>query len=239
MASIQFGVLAFNYQVVDAAGPTDILAAADRRALKHITKYVPISEELISRAPEFEFHHIGVTKEPVKLGTSNMIILPTTTADECPELDILLVSGPPLGGFILDPKFVALIRKHNAAGKLIFTNCTGASLVASTGVLDGRKATVNKVEYEWVKKQWPKVDWIREKTWIADGNIWTGSGAVAGTDMVSHWLKENYGLGVLLQAAATLDYEPRDDDGLYNVFPQRYNSKGEKISSHVFRYYEE
>ncbi len=120
-----------------------------------------------------------------------------------PELDILLVAGPYLGNFELHPKHADLIRRHVAGGKLLFTTCTGASIVASTGVLDGKRATVNHVEYDWVKNRWPKVNWTDEKKWVIDGNIWTGSGAIAGMDMRGgHWLKENYGLGVLTQAAS-------------------------------------
>ncbi|KFX91184.1 hypothetical protein O988_07879 [Pseudogymnoascus sp. VKM F-3808] len=239
MAPIQFGILAFAYQVLDAVGPTDLLSSANKSTMETLRQYGPIDEDLISRAPEFAFHHIGVTRDAIKLGTSQMTIIPTTIVDECPELDILLVAGPYLGNFELHPKHADLIQRHVAAGKILFTNCTGASLVASTGVLDGKKATVNNVEYEWVRKRWPKVNWTREKKWIIDGNIWTGSGAISGTDMVAHWLKENYGLDVLIQAAVTLDYEPRDSDGLFNVFPQRFASNGEKVSTHVFRHYAE
>ena len=239
MAPIQFGVLAFAYQVIDAAGPTDLLASANQSAFKTLRQYGPIDEDLISRAPQFIFHYIGVTRDPVSLGTSQMTIVPTKTVDECPELDILLVAGPYLGNFELHPKHADLIRSHVNAGKLIFTTCTGASLIASTGVLDGKKATVNNIEYEWVKHRWPRVNWTREKKWIIDGNIWTGSGAIAGTDMIAHWLKENYGLDVLIQAALSLDYEPRDVDGLFTVFPERFSSSGEKISTHAFKYHGE
>ncbi|TPX09109.1 uncharacterized protein E0L32_001628 [Thyridium curvatum] len=238
MAPIQFGILAFNYQVVDAAGPTDLLAAANKIALSTVREYTPlIDDALVAQAPEFVFHHIGVTKDPVRLGTSNLTILPTTTADDCPELDILLVAGPYLGNFELHPKYADLIRAHAAKGKLLFTTCTGASLVASTGVLDGRRATVNNIEYEWVRRRWPKVNWTREKKWVVDGNFWTGSGATAGTDMMAHWLKENYGMEVMRVAASTLDFEPRDIDGLYTVLPQRFDESGKKISTHVFRYH--
>ncbi|OBT51852.1 hypothetical protein VE04_08424 [Pseudogymnoascus sp. 24MN13] len=239
MAPIQFGILAFAYQVLDAVGPTDLLFSANKSTMETLGQYGPIDEDLISRAPEFAFHHIGVTRDAVNLGTSQMTIIPTTIVDECPELDILLVAGPYLGNFELHPKHADLIQRHVAAGKILFTNCTGASVVASTGVLDGKKATVNNVEYEWVRKRWPKVNWTREKKWIIDGNIWTGSGAIAGTDMVAHWIKENYGLDVLIQAAVTLDYEPRDSDGLFNVFPRRFASNGEKVSTHVFRHHAE
>ncbi|KAH8897677.1 class I glutamine amidotransferase-like protein [Thozetella sp. PMI_491] len=237
MASIQFGILAYAYQVIDAIGPLDLLSSANKTSFRINREYGPVSDDLISEAPQFTFHHIGVTRDPVELGTSQMTIVPTTTVEECPELDILLVAGPYLGNFVLHPKHADFIRRHVTTGKLLFTTCTGASIVAATGVLDGKTATVNNIEFEWVRNRWPKVNWTREKKWIIDGNIWTGSGAIAATDMVAHWLKENYGLPVLVQAASTLDYEPRNQDGAFDVLPQRFDSNGERISPHVFKYY--
>lgn len=239
MGPIHIGTLAYAYQVIDSAGPTDLLGSAQKSSLQIFKQYHPIDEELISRAPEFVFHHIGVSRDPVLLGTSQFTIVPTITVDECQGIDILLVPGPYLGNFELHPKHAELIRKHVAAGKLLWSTCTGASVIASTGVLDGKRATVNNLEYDWVRKRWPKVNWTREKKWIIDRNIWTGSGAYAATDMVAHWLKENYGLDILIEAATSLDYEARDADGLYTVFPQRFDSQGNKVSTHVFRYYDE
>ncbi|PTB62744.1 class I glutamine amidotransferase-like protein [Trichoderma citrinoviride] len=239
MAAIHVGTIVFAYQVVDSAGPTDLLTSARKSSLQAVQQYGPIDEDIISRAPEFFFHYIGVGRDPILLESSQLTIVPSTTVDECPEIDILLVPGPYLKDFELHPKQVEFIRKHVAAGKLLWTTCTGASVVASTGVLDGKSATVNNVEYSWVRKRWPNVNWTREKKWIIDGNIWTASGAFAGVDMVAHWLKENYGLDLLIQASSTLDYEARDADGLYTVFRQRYNAEGKKLSTHVFRYYDE
>ncbi|KAL7813116.1 class I glutamine amidotransferase-like protein [Trichoderma gracile] len=239
MTAIHVGTIVFAYQVVDAAGPTDLLTSAQKSVLKAVQEYGPIDEEIVSRAPEFVFHYIGVDREPVLLGSSQLTIVPSTTVDECPDIDILLVPGPYLHNFELHPKQAEFIRKHAEAGKLLWTTCTGASIVASTGVLDGKRATVNNVEYSWVRKRWPKVNWTREKKWVVDGNIWTSSGACAGVDMVAHWLEENYGLDLLIQASNSLDYEARDADGLYTVFPQRYNAEGKKLSTHVFRYYDD
>ncbi|KAF5548738.1 hypothetical protein FNAPI_8178 [Fusarium napiforme] len=210
MATVQFGILAFAYQVIDASGPMDLLGSANKSAFRINREYGPVGDELISQAPQFTFHHIGVTKDPVKLGTGQMTIMPTTT-DLISETSICTQSMPTSSANIL---------------------------VASTGVLNGKTATVNNIEFEWVRNRWPQVNWTREKKWIIDGNIWTGSGAVAAMDMVAYWLKENYGLPVLIQASSTLDYEPRGEDGLFNVLPQRCDSKGEKISTHVFKYYD-
>lgn len=93
------------------------------------------------------------------------------------------------------PKFrqsVKFIQDHVAVGKLLFTTCTEAALVAATGVLDGKRATINNLEYKWVVEKYPNVKWIKKKKWIVDGNIRTGSGAVSGMDMFAHWLEENF-----------------------------------------------
>ncbi|KAF2094742.1 class I glutamine amidotransferase-like protein [Rhizodiscina lignyota] len=234
MAPIHWGALAFDYQVLDVLGPFDLLNSSSQFLLNAINdNFHPVDEKALARAPEFVFHHIGLTRDPVHLLTSELTIVPSTTLDECPELDCLLIGGANPIGFEFPPEYIEFIRRHVAAGKLLFTNCTGASHVAATGVLDGKNATVNNQEFEWVKKQFPKVKWTKEKKWIIDGNIWTGSGAVAGMDMISHWLKENFGLDVLIAGSSGLDFEPRNNDGLFEVLPQRYDSNGKHISTHV------
>ena len=93
--------------------------------------------------------------------------------------------------------------------------------LATTGLLDGRNATVNNSEYNQIAAEFPQVKWSREKTWVVDGNIWTSGGAMAGMDMIAHWIKVNLGLDVLIAGASCLDYEPRDIDGMNKVLPQR------------------
>ncbi|KAF3385477.1 hypothetical protein F1880_001720 [Penicillium rolfsii] len=234
MAPIHIGCPLFDYQTIDVLGPCDLLNSASKIVLENSNRYVPVDPKILEKAPEFVFHHIGETMEPVHLITSSVTVVPTVAVDDVPELDILIVGGDDPATTKLPPKLQNLIRLHVASGKLIFTTCTGAAVVAATGALDGRRATVNHLGFNWVKRRYPNVQWTKEKKWIIDRNVWTGSGAVAGMDMVAHWIKENYGLDLLIQAALALDYEPRDVDGLYNVLPQRYDSAGNKISTHVF-----
>ncbi|KAG8162084.1 hypothetical protein KVR01_007849 [Diaporthe batatas] len=234
MAPIHFGCLVFEYQPIDVLGITDLVSSADKKYLQQISALSHISEETVARAPEIVVHHIGATLDPVRLATSSLTIVPTTTADECPELDYLLLGGPDPSTLNLHPKLADFIRNHVAAGKTLFTNCTGAAVAAMTGVLDGRKATINNLGYEPMKMMYPKVEWTIEKKWVVDGNIWTAGGAVSGMDMLAHWLKENFGLDVLICAAAMLDFEPRDIDGVQNVIPKRYDESGKQVFTHAF-----
>ena len=236
MAPFHFGALVYNYQAIDVVGPFDLLNSSGKALFNALRFYTPaIDDKLISHAPEFIFHHIGETLEPVHLLSSSITIVPTTTLEDCPELDALLIGGPDIAPFELSPKYAEFIRRHVAAGKLIFSTCTGAGVLAMAGVLDGKAATINNFEYAYTVRAFPKVNWTKDKKWVVDGNIWTGSGAVAGMDMFAHWIKENYGLDVLTLGAAGLDHEPRDIDGAFDtVLKQRYDASGKRLPAHVF-----
>ncbi|KAI1748180.1 class I glutamine amidotransferase-like protein [Xylaria castorea] len=234
---ITLGALVYDYQAIDVIGPTDLLNSSGLDILNAMKVYAPQDESVLLRAPQVVFHHIGLTKEPVAL-LSHLTIVPDTTVDDCPELDVLLLGGPNPVDFQLDPKYAEFIRRHVAAGKTLFTTCTGSFVAALSGVLDGKNATINHIEYEWVKKRFPQVKWTMEKQWVVDGNLWTGSGAVAGMDMMAHWIKENFGHDVLTAGALGLDFEPRDIDGLLTVLPKRYDANGKQISTHVYKHYD-
>jgi transcriptional regulator GlxA family with amidase domain len=235
MAPFHFGALVYDWQAIDVIGPFDLLNSSGKPLLEAVNFYEKLDPAILAKAPTFVFHHVGESLEPVELLSSSVTIVPTDTVDDCPELDALLLGGPSPAHYTLPPKYVEFIRKHVAAGKLLFTTCTGAAIAAQAGVLDGKNATINNIEYKWTCRQYPKVKWTKSQKWVVDGNIWTGSGAVAGMDMFAHWIKENYGLGVLTLGALGLDYEPRDIDGKYDtVLKQRYDAKGQRLPAHEF-----
>ncbi|TYZ67637.1 hypothetical protein PybrP1_012758, partial [[Pythium] brassicae (nom. inval.)] len=57
------------------------------------------------------------------------------------------------------------------------------NILATTGALDGRKATTNKVMYKVISANHPKVKWQPKARWVVDGKFWTSSGVSAGLDM--------------------------------------------------------
>ena len=67
--------------------------------------------------------------------------------------------------------------------EIVASVCTGSALLARAGLLDGRRATSNKLAFEWVQTQGPKVDWQRRARWVEDGKFFTSSGVSAGMDM--------------------------------------------------------
>lgn len=234
MAPIRVGCPVYDYQAIDVIGPTDLLNSAGKEFAEIARRMGMLDDEIVAHAPELVFHHIGVTREPVPLFSSKITMVPTTTVDECPELDILFLGGPDPSTFELHPKFADLVRRHVAAGKLLFTNCTGGAVAASTGILDGREATLNHAWLDFARERYPKVRWTGEKKWAIDGNIWTAAGAVAGMDMMSYYIQEHISMDSLKLATMNLDFEPRDVNGLFTVLPKRYDANGKQIATHEF-----
>jgi transcriptional regulator GlxA family with amidase domain len=103
---------------------------------------------------------------------------------DCPPLDMYLVPGG-IGtrAEVENEKMLQFLRTRSAEVDCAMTVCTGTALLAKAGLLDGRKATTNKMLFQWVSSQGPKVEWIKEARWVEDGKFVTSSGVSAGIDM--------------------------------------------------------
>jgi transcriptional regulator GlxA family with amidase domain len=212
MAPIQFGVLMVEYQTLDAVGPLDILSSCSKRLISGYEEAgLPGFDGVTAKAIDIDFHHIGETLQPLEL-TAGVKVVPSVTCDTCPPLDFLLIGGPDPLTFKISPRFTEFVQKHVAAGKGLFTTCTGAIVAAQAGVLEGKTATINHGALEMMPKMAPNVKWVK-KQWVVDGNIWTSGGALAGMDMFAHWVIENYGLELAKLGLEALDFEPRDING--------------------------
>jgi transcriptional regulator GlxA family with amidase domain len=206
--------------MLDVAGPLDVLSSSSKGLLSHLAKAgFPGVAEVLEQAIDIEFHHINESMDPVQL-TGAAKALPTTTCDDCPPLDFLLVGGPDPVNHKLSRRFAEFLRAQVKAGKGLFTTCTGALAIAPSGVLDGKIATTNHGVLQLAKQMSPNVQWV-QKQWVEDGNIWTAGGACAGMDMMAHWVIKNYGIDLAKLSFNGLDYEPRDIDG-NRVLPQQH-----------------
>jgi transcriptional regulator GlxA family with amidase domain len=95
--------------------------------------------------------------------------------------------------------------------KYVVSVCTGSTVLARAGVLDGRKATTNKVAWTWATSTGPNVTWVPTARWVEDGNIFSGSGITAGLDTAYAWVGHVYGEPVSDWLAKSLEHERNTD----------------------------
>ena len=83
-----------------------------------------------------------------------------------PHLDFLLVPGGIGTRKEVDNQpLLHWIKSRSALTDITLSVCTGAALLAKAGVLDGHKATTNKLAFNWVAEQGSQVIWIRNARW--------------------------------------------------------------------------
>ena len=101
-----------------------------------------------------------------------------------PALDVLMVPG----GFgtrreVNNPELLAWLKTRSEQSELVVSVCTGSALLAKAGVLDGVRATTNKLAFAWASSQSEKVQWQKQARWVEDGKFFSSSGVSAGIDM--------------------------------------------------------
>lgn len=84
--------------------------------------------------------------------------------------------------------------------------CTGSALLAKTLLLNGVKATTNKLAYDWVTSLNPLVFWQPQARWVHDGKFYTSSGISAGIDMSLQIVSDFYDVETAKNIALRMEY---------------------------------
>lgn len=148
---------------------------------------------------------------PVKSGAG-----PATIADfgfaDAPKLDILMIPGG-MGTRreVNNPAFMAAIKDIAQTTAQVATICTGSGLLAKTGLIDGVKATSNKMAWKWATGQGAKVVWVPQARWVEDGKYISSSGISAGTDMALALIAKLYGKDMAHWVAQRAEYRWNED----------------------------
>lgn len=92
------------------------------------------------------------------------------------------------------------VRRAAESGARIATICTGAFLLAATGLLDGRKATTHWLAAPELARRFPRISVDANVLFVDEGSLLTSAGATAGIDLCLHLVQRDYGAAI---AAAT------------------------------------
>ena len=157
-APLQIGLLVFpKVTQLDFTGPLQVFAGL----------------------PGAKIHLIWKRIEPVP-SDSVLMLTPTITFADCPQLDVICVPG----GFgtdamVNDEEMLAFLRKQAEGAKYITSVCTGSLVLGAAGLLQGYRAATH----------WSAMDYLAAfgatptKTRVCvDRNRVTGGGVTAGID---------------------------------------------------------
>lgn len=221
---VNFGVVVFPaFQQLDVFGPLDALSLLSRSHNMNLYTIAATLDPVASKQITFAGDG-GTRSPPTKSPDFGTTIVPTHTFSTAPDLDVLLVPGGQ-GTRAQSPAIsesIDFIRQRFPSLQYLITVCTGSGLAARSGVLDGRRATTNKLAWDATTALRPQVNWVHRARWVTDGNIWTSSGISAGIDVTFAWIADVYGPDVAKNIANRMEYTPvTDPDNDPFAGPQR------------------
>lgn len=171
--------------------------------------------EMWGNVPTFRLHTVAEKAGPVG-SIQGAKIVADYSFEDCPKLDILMVPGG-MGSLteLKNPRLLDFLKARSATAELTTSVCSGSALLAKAGVLDGHKATSNKLYFSLATMQSDKVEWVRQARWVDDGKFVTSSGVSAGIDMALHVVARLFDEAQAEKIAKVTEYvwhrDPNDD----------------------------
>ncbi|MEU0469353.1 helix-turn-helix domain-containing protein [Amycolatopsis sp. NPDC006131] len=111
------------------------------------------------------------------------------------------------------PAVLDAIRRAHANGATLLTVCSGAFLLAATGLLNGRPCTTHWKHIDEFKQRFPEAILDPDVLFVDDGDIITSAGTAAGIDASLHFVRRELGSAVATAIARRMVVPPQRDGG--------------------------
>jgi len=105
------------------------------------------------------------------------------------------------------------LRQAHARGARLLSVCSGAFVLAATGLLDGRRATTHWRHTGKLAGRFPDIVVDPEVLYVDAGTLLTSAGSAAGLDLCLHLVRRDFGAAIANQVARRLVVPPHRDGG--------------------------
>ena len=149
----------------------------------------------------FQTYTVSESRQPITLG--GIKIIPDYTFANAPAPQVVVI--PAQDG--QSDAMLNWIRKVTRTTDVTMSVCTGAFVLASTGLLAGKPATTHHSAYKSLAFKYPNIDVRRGARFVESGNIATAGGLTSGIDLALRVVERYFGRKVAENTAYQLEYQ--------------------------------
>ena len=189
-------IISRGANVMDIAGPWEVFSDAMLNS-KGKTWHESDGDDMVM---PFNVYTVSDSQNPVD--ANGLTITPNFTFDNAPKPQVIVI--PAQGGRTEAQK--AWLLANAATADVTMSVCTGASMLAAYGLLDGQTATTHHSYREQMQKKYPAVHFVGGTRFVEHGNIATAGGLTSGVDLALHVVERYYGQEVAQGTADFLEY---------------------------------
>jgi putative intracellular protease/amidase len=117
------------------------------------------------------------------------------------------------------PELLEAIYAAHRRGTRLLSICSGAFVLAATGLLDGRSATTHWRYAQVFRSRFPHVRLLADVLYVDEGDIVTSAGSAAGIDACIHVVRCDYGADIANLVARTMVTPPHRTGGQAQFVP--------------------
>src|SRR5580700_5489483 len=161
--------------VIDFAGPWEVFENAT----------IP-GRDMMDSA--FEVYTVAETLDPIT-ASGGLKIVPNFTFQNAPQPKVIVI---PAQDDSSEP-MLQWIRKAAQNSDVTMSVCTGAYVLAATGLLNGKAATTHHSAYSDLAMQFPDIHVKRGARFIEEGNLATSGGLTSGMDLALRVIGRYFG----------------------------------------------
>src|ERR1700733_6241336 len=170
----------------------------------------------------FHLYTVAETKEPI-IASGGMKITPEYTFQTAPAPKVIVIPAQKANQAML-----GWIRTSTKSTDVTMSVCTGAYVLAKTGLLSGKSATTFHTAYEDFAVEFPDIHLKRGARFVEDGNLASSGGLTSGMDLAFRVVERYYGSQAAERTAYLLEYQGRGwtnpDSNVVYTKPHRFTA---------------
>jgi len=175
-----------DFQLLDAAGPISAFGIAER--------YQPGSYRL----------QVVARQRGAVVSTSGASMNATGLPRPASVDTLVIAGGEGTRPASRDARLVNYVRRCAGPSRRVAIVCSGAYILAATGLLDGRPATTHWTRSADFARRFPKVRLDADRIFVRSGKFWSSAGITAGIDLALALIAEDLGESVARKVAQQL-----------------------------------
>lgn len=161
-----------GFELLDTAGPASVFTGANR---------------VLRQSGRSHFYDVGlVSAEGGTVESSSGIAVETLRISALRQGDTILVAGAerePLLAAVAEPMLRSALPALAGTAGRFGSVCSGGFLLASLGLLDGRRVASHWDACKPFAASYPRVTVDPDALYVVDGRLWTSAGVTTGIDM--------------------------------------------------------
>jgi len=196
------------------------------------------------QSPLFRIHLVGLSKEVV-LNKGIFRVSPDKSIEEIDHTDLIII--PPLSieadSLSKNRDILPWIKNQYEKGCRVASLCSGAFLLAETGLLDKKRCSTHWIATNKFRADYPNVYVTDQKIITEDKGIYTSGGANSYWNLLIYLIKKFTNNEIAIQAGKYFEIDiDRNNQGIYTVFEgSRYHNDSSihRVQDYIEHHYNE